>query len=705
MPAVNNTLNIMTALKTKNNILKTALFTTLALASTLAQAANVAGDWQSNPALQSGGSGIWDNSTNNSLGSSNTWQLWNGSEWVTENGNTAGTQFPSNNTGVITILAGTTISNSINGGSSNNVDGIVVPSGATYLFASGTNTLLHPSSPNPEFTYDMDVSGNFGLLITHGANFNLASGATIVMENGSTMTNFGLASGDQFGGPGYTNSGLGTWVANAITFKSGSTFVQTTSTADAKGCIPHATWEAGSTCLIAPGVSTGIIFSGMAGQTFYDFTWYWPLETVNHKFGGSAEAGSFTVAHNFSMTAGTPTTTNSYIPSLGNTLTVGGNIGLTNVTWAPLTTAGSFTLNVGGNFSVDSTALITINNNSAWGNVNFDGGTAPSNPQIVTFGASPFTSVPGGALGSQAGWNWTVNSGSSISVNSVWEVNTGPGGAPGNAGFITNNGTITLTANGTLEGTGNTIILGSGSTLDVTLGAWDFGAGDTLQGSGTIIGNLTPGTSIIQPGSANAGGTLTFTNGILNYGGSTSTNIFNLTSNPSGANSQIVIYGSGGGGSLLHPNGAQIVINALSGTLSTTTDYVLFNLIGGGTIASSTFAALAWTGTIPSNYAEYSIVITGTQVLLHYGPTVVAPQPDLTSLSFSGNDLTFNGTNAISGTYTVLMSTNVSAPLTSWANVGTFTVGTPGANGSFAGTVLNALNPSDPVQFFVLKAP
>jgi hypothetical protein len=680
--------------------LKTALFTTLALASTLAQAANVAGDWQSNPALQSGGSGIWDNSTNNSLGSSNTWQMWNGSAWVTENGNTAGTQYPSNNTGLITILAGTTISNSINGASSNNEDGIVVPSGATYLFAIGTNTLLHPSSPNPEFTYDMDVSGNFGLLSSHGANFNLASGATIVMENGSTMTNFGLASGDQFGGPGYTNSGLGTWVANAITFKSGSTFVQTTSPADAKGCIPHATWQTGSTCLIAPGVSTGIVFEGLSGQTFYDFTWYWPLETVNHKFGGSAEAGSFTVAHNFAMTAGTPTTTNSYIPSLGNTLTVGGNIGITNVTWAPLTTAGSFTLNVGGNFWVDSTALITVNNNSAWGNVNFDGGTAPSNPQIVTFGANPFTSVPGGALGSQAGWNWTVNSGSSISVNSVWEVNTGPGGAPGNAGFITNNGTITLTANGTLTGTGTTIILGSGSTLNVSLGTWAFGAGDTLQGSGTIIGNVTPGTSIIQPGSAIAGGTLTFTNGVLNYGGQTSTNIFNLTSNPSGANSQIVIYGSGGGGSLLHPNGAQIVINPL-GTLSTNTDYVLFNLIGGGTISASSFAGPSWVGTPPANSSEFSIVTTGTQVLLHYGPTVV-PQPDLTGLSFSGNDLTFSGTSGVSGTYTVLMSTNLTAPLSSWTSVGTFTLS---SSGGFSGTVINALNPSDPVQFFVLKAP
>jgi hypothetical protein len=396
------------------------------------------------------------------------------------------------------------------------------------------------------------------------------------------------------------------------------------------------------------------------------------------------------------MTAGTSTTTNAYIPGPGNTLTVGRNIGITNVTWCPITTSTPepyVNINVGGNFIVDDTGLVSIDNNEAWGNVTFNGGTSPSNPQIVQFGNFNGTAA-GASLGSQAAWNWTVNSGSSISVNSAWVVNYGPGGAPGTAGLITDNGTITLPASGTLSGTSNTIILGSAGTLDVTAGTWNFGAEDTLQGSGTIVGPVTAGTtSVIHP---NSGAALTF-DGTLTYGGPTSTNIFNLTSNPSVGNDQIVVNGPYGNGSLLHPNGAQIVINPL-GPLSTTTDYVLFNVTGGGSIAASGFTGPAWT-TAPANSADYYIVTSGTQVLLHYSTTV--PQPDMTSISFSGNNLTINGLG-VAGTYTVLRSTDLTAQLSSWAHVGTFTLT---SSGGFSSTVNNALNPSDPVQFFALKAP
>jgi hypothetical protein len=679
----------MTASKTNTNILKNSLLAAFALAATLAQANHV-GDWQSVPGLASG---YWDNSSNNWLGNSNTWQTWNGSSWVTENGTNAGTSYPSNNTGLITILSGTTISNSGVGSSSNIFDGLVVQSDATFLFANGTNTLLHPASPNSEYTIDMDVFGNFGLSNTKEPNFFINSNATIVMESGSTMTNYGLASLDHFTGPGYTNATLGGYVPGAITFKSGSTYVQTTGS-DAKGYIPHATWETGSTCLIAPGLNAIYVFDGMAGQTFYNLTWYWPLETQNDKKGGIKEAGSFTVNGNFSMTAGSYTTTNAYIPSAGNTLTVGGNIGLTNVTWAPTTTAGVVTLNVGGDFIVDDSAQVTIDNASAWGNVTFDGGTTPSNPQVVQFGALFGTN--GDSLGSRGSWNWIVNSGSSVSVNSAWTVNYGTANVPGSAGFITNNGTITLTANGVLSGTSNTIILGSSGTLDVTAGTWNFGAEDTLQGSGTIVGPVTASsTSVIYP---NSGAALTF-NGTLTYGGTTSTNIFNLTSNPASGNDQIVVNGPGGNGSLLHPNGAQIVINPL-GPLSTTTDYVLFNVTGGGSIANSGFTGPAWTGNnIPADSANYYIVTSGNQVLLHYSTTV--PQPDLTSTSFSGNDVTFNG-SAVAGTYTLLRSTNLTASLPSWTVLGTFSLTT---SGGFTSTINNVLDPSYPAQYFVLRRP
>jgi hypothetical protein len=689
----------MTALKTRNNVfLKAALLATLTLASTLAQAQHT-GDWQTTPGpsgsdgLQDGGGGDWDNENNNSNGDANTWQMYNGTSWVQENGNVAGTGYPSNNTGLITILTGTTITNASSSTITNNADGIVVQSGASFIFGDGSFTLLHPSPANSEFTNDLDVFGNFGLENNHSFMFFLDTNATIVMESGSTMTNYCLTSGDLFTGPGYTNaSGTPPYVANAITFKSNSTCVMYFNPADPKGWVPYATWQPGSTCLITGPASTPTAFvpKGLPGQTFYDFNWYWTNETSTEQ-GSSTEGGSFTVAHNFSMTASGTGCENKDIPYSGYTLTVGNNFSVTNVTFAPTASAGIVTLNVGGNFSVDDTAILKIGNDSGWGNVTFNG---TNGTQTLYIGADNGGN-PGSSDGSPAAWNWTVASGSSLSVNSAWVVNGGPGGAPGTAGFITNYGTITLTTNGSLTGGSNTIILGPGSTFNVTAGTFAFGDNDTLEGSGTVAGSVTASnTTVIWP---NSGTSLTF-NGSLTYGGATSTNIFTLTSSTSGANDRIVLGGAGG---VLTPNGAQVVINS-AGTLATA-NYVLFNVIGGGGSISTAFNSTpAWIGTAPANSNDYTVVTSGTQVLLQYtSPSV--PQPGITGISLSGTtNLVLKGTNGVAGTYTVLMATNLPKVLSSWTSVGSFTLG---SSGSFTEIVTNAVTPGDKAQFFVLKAP
>jgi hypothetical protein len=589
------------------------------------------------------------------------------------------------NSGLITILTGTTITNSSTGAATFTIDGLVVQSGATFLFANGTNYLGSLHTP------DMDVYGNFGLQNGNEPLFLLNTGATIVMESGSIMTNNGSAANDNFDGLGYTN-GSG-YVAGAITFKSGSTYVQQFNGSSAKGWIPHATWQPGSTCLIAPTAAVGFVPKGLPGQTFYDFIWNWPNEVAPGKFGSSQEQGSFAIAHNFYMTASGPTCTNNDVPNAGYSLTVGGNIGLTNVAWVPAGSAGVLTLNVGGNLIVDSTAVIKVNNGSAVGNVTFNG-------------SSPQTLGMHGVNGSPGGWTWTVNSGSTVNLDSPLTVNYGDAGA---AGAITVNGTLNFTANAALSGSSNTITLGgAGAQFNISAasGAWTFAAEDTLEGSGTVVGAVTASsTSVILPGSLSAGATLTF-DGSLTYGGAASTNIFTLNSSPGSAgNSQIVV--SGGPGSILHPNGAQIVINPI-GTLSTSTSYLLYNVTGGGTVSASTFApALAWVGTPPGNAAQFNIATNaaGTQVYLQFGTPV--PQPDITSVSASGatspTNLTVNINNAVSGTpYTVLMSTSLTAPLTSWTTVGSFT---PGSSGSYSATITGALNPSDPAQYFVLRAP
>ena len=441
-------------------------------------------------------------------------------------------------------------------------DGIVVQSGGSFEY-DNPFILEHQDAKT---STDLDVSGTMGLVSSTPAQFTMNSGATIVFESGSIVTNFGLTSGDHFTGPGYGSPG--SYVPGAITFKSGSTYVQTTSPSDPKGFIPFATWQPGSTCMIAPGNSTGIVFQGMPGQTFANFVWYWPLETVNHKFGGTAEAGSFTVNGNFSMTAGSITTTNSDFPNNNASLTVGGNISLTNVTWAPIGAAGVFTLNVGGNFWINSDAGIKVNNGTAVGDVNFTG----TSPQTLTIN---------GVNGSAGGRNRTVNSGATVNLNSPLVINYGVGYSatmPGTtAGALTVNGAFNLTSSGALSGTSNTITVAHNATMNVSQGTFSLAAEDTLQGAGTITGPVTAGTtSVIYPGT---GAPLTFVGG-LSYGGATSTNIFNLTSSTSGANDQIVVNGG-----TLNPNGAQIVINPL--TTLATASYVLFNVTGGGAISSS----------------------------------------------------------------------------------------------------------------------
>ena len=365
--------------------------------------------------------------------------------------------------------------------------------------------------------------------------------------------------------------------------------------------------------------------------------------------------------------------TNEDIPYSGNTLTVGGSIGITNVTWYPTTASGTVTIIVGGNYSIDSTASVGVNNDTAIGSLIFDG-------------ASPQTFTMAGSNTSEGNWNYGISNGASVSLAGTLTINAN---AAVGTGYLTNNGTLTLTSTGTLSGTSNTIILAQGSTFNVTQGTYTFAAEDTLTGSGTVIGNVTAGSSsVIYP---NSGLPLTF-QGNLNYGSATSTNIFNLTSSTNSGNDQIIVSGG-----ILSGNGAQIVINPVS-TLANG-NYVLVNVTGGGSIASSVNSTPAWVGTPPANANMYSVVTTGTQVILQYG-VVVVPRPAFTTVSLAGTNLFVNGTNGVSGTYVLLMSTNLASK--TWTPVASNAVT---GSGPFSFTATNAVNANYPQQFYILKAP
>jgi hypothetical protein len=80
--------------------------------------------------------------------------------------------------------------------------------------------------------------------------------------------------------------------------------------------------------------------------------------------------------------------------------------------------------------------------------------------------------------------------------------------------------------------------------------------------------------------------------------------------------------------------------------------------------------------------------------------TIPLPTPVITSFSLAGTNLVFNVANSITGgVFTVLMSTNISLPLTNWTAVATNIA----TNGSFMLTATNAVNPDAPGGFFILQ--
>jgi hypothetical protein len=78
---------------------------------------------------------------------------------------------------------------------------------------------------------------------------------------------------------------------------------------------------------------------------------------------------------------------------------------------------------------------------------------------------------------------------------------------------------------------------------------------------------------------------------------------------------------------------------------------------------------------------------------------VAVPPPRINSVTMTGHNLVFSGTNGIPGwSYYVLASTNINLPIASWTRLATnvFSVG-----GSFA--ITNGVNPSTAQQFYRLQ--
>lgn len=101
-------------------------------------------------------------------------------------------------------------------------------------------------------------------------------------------------------------------------------------------------------------------------------------------------------------------------------------------------------------------------------------------------------------------------------------------------------------------------------------------------------------------------------------------------------------------------------------------------------LAANTAAALVFTGT------AVNLVVSSTEV----------PAPGINSFSIVGGNFIFGGTNGSpNGAYTVLMTTNVALPFTSWTPIATNTFSPSGAF-----SVTNAIRGGSKA-FFAIQVP
>jgi len=176
---------------------------------------------------------------------------------------------------------------------------------------------------------------------------------------------------------------------------------------------------------------------------------------------------------------------------------------------------------------------------------------------------------------------------------------------------VISNGTLFL--EGSISNSPN-IIIGAGAVFDVSaVNSYTLGANQNLFGSGTVNGSVNAALgSAIYAGPAGGFGTNAF-NGNLNLAFG-ATCYFNLGAAYNGQNGSLVVNGA------LTDNGfAYINAPSASANLDISQDYVLITTSGG---VSGTVSATPLWGVKPLNGSEFTVGVSGKNVVLHYSPAL-----------------------------------------------------------------------------------
>jgi hypothetical protein len=262
--------------------------------------------------------------------------------------------------------------------------------------------------------------------------------------------------------------------------------------------------------------------------------------------------------------------------------------------------------------------------------------------------------------------------------------------------IIANGPIVGLTGNGAISHSSLIFFGGnSGSSTHVDATARNdqtltLASGQTLAGIGAVSGKLTVAAgATLSPAGTNT------TIGITT--GSNPVGTISATDNITLAGTTVIKLDGSGTNDLVQSG----VTLTYGGTLN------LVNISGAPMNAGDTFTIFS-AGSIAGSFASITPATPGNGLVwdttqLGSGVIRVAsagqPQPVINHVVVSGGNLIFSGTNGTPGnTYYVLTSTNVAAPVSGWTPSWTNTFD---INGAFR--VTNAINPSVPREFFLLK--
>jgi len=205
-------------------------------------------------------------------------------------------------------------------------------------------------------------------------------------------------------------------------------------------------------------------------------------------------------------------------------------------------------------------------------------------------------------------------------------------------------------------------------------------SGQTLLGGGSVTNGLTSSAgSTVAPGSTNTTGTLTVS-GAVTLGGATYMKLSGATNDQVNSLTNIVYGGT-------------LIVTNIGSALSAGSNFALFH----GTSYSGSFTSITLPTLGSSLFWQTNLSVNGTISVV--GPS--SPIPNINSVSQSGSNLIFSGTNGpASGTYYVLTSTNLALPVSSWTRLSTNSFS---ASGTFS--VTNPIVTSGPPGFFVVEVP